>query len=547
MVSQKSLSLLSRLSIRKKITLIVVLTQLFAVVAVAVGILGMFLSNGSLNTINTQSLLPLQNLRSCKNAIDNEIRRTAIDLSEGVGDFDTASKVVKTSHQHLMEKWNIYLKGKLTGEEAQSVTEAKEAMERAERSIILLEKAIDGKQLMSILDLVQSDFPYSLSPANEQLDKLIELQIAKTQTLYLSAQKEFKQTLMLIFLIFPAGMISVYIVLHFITKDLLGKIANLTQIAQHLRSGNLLHRIDSKGHDELSIAANDMNGSMEELQKMISNIKSASSHNMASAEKMNRVSATIKEKLQTSTSHVSETHTHIVTLQEIVVNSTTAARDTNNKINEANTNLNTANSQISNINGSIQSVASTQQTLSQELNVLASEAQKVKGVLDIIGDIADQTNLLALNAAIEAARAGEHGRGFAVVADEVRKLAERTQESLSLINQTINTIVDGVTDASQKMDKSTTSILGVSRDSNLIQKIIEASSSLISLAASSVHHSNERLHELMNGMDFIGSKINALNLITSSNEASIQEIAGVTISLDQSTADLNHQLQKFRT
>jgi methyl-accepting chemotaxis protein len=102
----------------------------------------------------------------------------------------------------------------------------------------------------------------------------------------------------------------------------------------------------------------------------------------------------------------------------------------------------------------IQSVANKEHELSSNLQSLAGNAQETKQILVTIGDIADQTNLLALNAAIEAARAGEHGRGFAVVADEVRKLAERTQKSLAETAATINILIQAINDNSEELNKN---------------------------------------------------------------------------------------------
>ncbi|MDF1880629.1 chemotaxis protein [Sulfurimonas sp. MAG313] len=100
----------------------------------------------------------------------------------------------------------------------------------------------------------------------------------------------------------------------------------------------------------------------------------------------------------------------------------------------------------------IDGIVQKETELADNLQNLVSSANETKEILSTIGDIADQTNLLALNAAIEAARAGEHGRGFAVVADEVRKLAERTQKSLAEISATINVLVQAISDSSESLN-----------------------------------------------------------------------------------------------
>ena len=110
------------------------------------------------------------------------------------------------------------------------------------------------------------------------------------------------------------------------------------------------------------------------------------------------------------------------------------------------------NSMVDTTISRIDAIASKENELSDNLQSLASNANETKEILLTIGDIADQTNLLALNAAIEAARAGEHGRGFAVVADEVRKLAERTQKSLAEISATINLLVQAIADSSEALN-----------------------------------------------------------------------------------------------
>jgi methyl-accepting chemotaxis protein len=150
---------------------------------------------------------------------------------------------------------------------------------------------------------------------------------------------------------------------------------------------------------------------------------------------------------------------------------------------------------INNINESISEV-------SNRTKIVVDQSKDIKSVIGIISDIADQTNLLALNAAIEAARAGEHGRGFAVVADEVRQLAEKTQKSLDEINANVNVLVQSIVDIGGAIDKQVDNISEV----NIAIKEIDQATQNNSLVTVEIDVAAKEIEEMSQAMSSEASR-----------------------------------------
>lgn len=401
------------------------------------------------------------------------------------------------------------------------------------------------KETIDAIELAQVDLNMGLTAMQvsdktynslkTQIEKIVELTDAISKQEYEKSLNTAKNSVtQFIIILFIAIIVSIAISL-WLSGKIIRALKNTIDVAQRIANGNLNNTIRIEGNDEITELETALRDMQNNLHEIVSNIHNASNSLQSMASDINNSSKTIvygtSEQHKAATTMASAVEQMSMNINVI----TTHARNADQAMLDSNHLANEGRDVLLKVKGSMQRIERSSQETLNVVEYLGKESEQISNIINVIKGIADQTNLLALNAAIEAARAGEQGRGFAVVADEVRSLAARTAESTVEITAMINAIQSGVNNAVMGMQSGVVLVneggeLATSAETAVeqsVQKIAEVTTmvSEMSSALREQRMASEMIAKEVHHIAEMGEKNNIASIDTTSAIEKLNELS----------------------
>jgi methyl-accepting chemotaxis protein WspA len=533
-------------TIKSQLILLVTVLTVFLLAVVLMSLKGMHDIRGGLQTVYQDRVVPLIQLQNVEDAYS----RTIVDSFHKVQDqrmsWEQLAEKMKSAEMQAERDWKAYLGTYLTDEEKRLVAEYEVAARQRDAAIAKARVIVAARDMKAFNRFMEEELYAAFEPATQKLQHLNDLQEKLAKQIYeeAAAASGLWVTGFVLLLLVGAGVGAV--IGWALMRTVSEPITALKNATERLADGDLSARAPVEGDNELAQLARAFNAMAESLHDIVAKVQrsgiqvSGSSAHIAAAAKEQQATAT--ELAATATQIAASTREISATAKQLVKNVDEVAQ-----VAESTTLLAEGGREgLARMERTMGQMVEASRNIGAKLAVLSEKGSKINTVVTTINKVADQTNLLSLNAAIEAEKAGEHGLGFGVVASEIRRLSDQTAVSTWDIEQMVKEMQSAVSASVMGMEKFTEDVRhGVEEVNRVGEQLAKIVSSVQALAPhfDSVY---EATQAQSSGAEQINEAVIQLSQAAQGTAESLRESNSVIVQLSEAAQRLQEASSRFR-